>query len=236
MIILVSLIFCLAGFAQGLTGFGAALVAIPFLCFIMDVRMAVPLTILVGAVINTYMVTILRHHLDLKKITPLFIGSVPGVLLGVVLLKEINQDIMKQILGVFLISYSTYNLLYSPKPLNPSKVWAYFAGFLTGVITAALSAGGPPTIIYTTLTDWEKNVIKATLAGFFAINGYFALVAQAATGIITLSILKLFVFTLPCVLLGTALGSKYADKVNRQTYLRIVYLFLAAMGLMMSVG
>lgn len=236
MLIFASLIFFLAGFAQGLTGFGGALVAIPLLCFAMELRTAVPLTILNGVVITTFMAVGLRHHLDLKKITPLLIGSLPGVVLGVVFLKQVNQDIMKQILGVFLVSYSMYNLFYSPRQLNPTRVWAYFAGFLTGAITAALSAGGPPTIIYTTLTDWDKNVIKATLSGFFAINGYFALVAQAASGIFTLSLLKIFVITIPCVLLGTALGSKFSDRVNRQTYLRIVYLFLAVMGIMMSVG
>ena len=226
-------IFFLAGLVQGVTGFGAALVAIPLLSLFLDIKTAVPLCILNGLIITIYLAVTLRRHLDMRKIFPLFTGSIPGILTGVFLLKHVDPDIIRTLIGILLISYSLYNLLVKPKPLCPSVFWGYVAGFFTGAITAALSAGGPPTIIYTTMTDWKKEVIKATLAGFFALNACVTVSIQALNGIITGQILVYFIATVPFVLAGTVAGSLVTDRINRSTYLRVIYFFLTGMGIMM---
>ena len=97
-------------------------------------------------------------------------------------------------------------------------------------------AGGPPAIIYTTLHDWKKDEIKATLTGFFALSGYLTAAVHAFSGVITWSTMTYFVLTLPSVLLGTFAGSRISGRINRRTYLRTVYLLLAGLGVMMLVG
>ncbi len=230
------LIFLLAGCVQGLTGFGAGLVAIPLLCLIIDVKIAVPLCILNGLIITSYLAVKLRSYLDKTKIFPLLIGSIPGVLIGAMLLKHIYPNHIRTLLGILLISYSGYNLLAKPKPIRPLVIWGYIAGFFTGGITALLSAGGPPAIIYTTLTDWKKEEMKATLTGFFVFNAIFTAVVHALNGMTTGITLQYFVATAPFVLLGTVLGSKLSERINRTLYLQIVYSFLIVMGLMMLLG
>ena len=231
-LVIAGCIFLLAGFVQGLTGFGSALVAIPLLSFILDIKIAVPLCMLNGLVITGYLAITLRRHLDRNKIFPLVIGSVPGVLIGAFLLKNSDSSLIRGTIGILLISYSLYNLIITPKPLNPGKAWGYLAGFLTGAIGAALSAGGPPAIIYATLTSWKKDQIKATLTGFFIINGLFTATVHAVSGITTLSTLKFFAITAPFVLLGTILGSRISGQIAQKTYLRLIYLFLIVMGAM----
>jgi len=226
-------IFLLAGFVQGLTGFGSALVAIPLLAFIIDIKTAVPLCMLNGLIITGYLALKLRHHLSRDKISPLLIGSLPGIATGAILLKQVDASYIRYGIGTLLIIYSLFNLIFSPRPLNPGRAWGYLAGFLTGTIGAAFSAGGPPAIIYTTLTSWKKEEIKATLTGFFATNGLITVIVHAATGITTLTTLKIFSVTAPFVLIGTALGSLVSGRVNRKTYLKLIYSFLIVMGIMM---
>jgi len=228
-------IFLLAGFIQGLTGFGSALVAIPLLSFILDIKTAVPLCMLNGLIITGYLAITLRRHLDRNKILPLVIGSIPGVITGVVLLKNFDSSLIRNSIGILLIAYSLYNLIITPKPLNPGKAWGYLAGYLTGTIGAAFSAGGPPAIIYTTLTSWKKDEIKATLTGFFIINGLFTATVHAASGITTLITVQIFAATAPFVLLGTVLGSRVSGRINQKTYLQLIYLFLIVMGIMILV-
>ena len=127
--LLSSLIFLLAGFIQGLTGFGAGLVAIPLLCMIMDVKLAVPLSILSGLVITTTMAYELRRFLDWRKIMPLLVGSIPGVFAGTVFLKQANPLVINRILGLLLISISVVNLTIKPKALKPPLPCGYVAGF-----------------------------------------------------------------------------------------------------------
>ena len=229
------LIFLLAGFVQGLTGFGSALVAIPLLSFVVDIKTAVPLSMLNGLIITTYLAIALRRHLDRRKILPLLVGALPGILVGVLLLKTVDASGIRYGIGILLIGYSLYNLLVRPRPLNPGRGWGYAAGFLTGAIGAAFSAGGPPAIIYTTLTSWDKDEIKATLTGFFVANGFLTAIMHALSGITTLSVMKFFFITAPFVLCGTFIGSRVSGRINRATYLRIIYYFLIVMGVMMFV-
>ena len=233
-VLLCSLIFLLSGLIQGLTGFGGGLVAIPLLCLIMDVRMAVPLCIVSGLVITTVMAYELRRLFEWRKI--LLVGSLPGVLAGTVLLKEMDPVLINRFLGFMLISISTFNLVFTPRPLNPSIPWGYLAGFFSGGLNAMTGAGGPPAIIYTTLHDWKKDEIKATLTGFFALSGYLTAAVHAFSGVITWSTLTYFLLTLPAVLLGTFAGSRISGRINRRTYLRTVYLLLMGLGIVMLAG
>lgn len=230
---LICAIFLLAGCVQGVTGFGGALVAIPLLSLVMDVKQAVPLSILNGLVTTTTMAYTLRHHLDWRKILPMLIGSLPGTLLGTLLLKQADAALISRLLGLVLVAVSLFNLRFAPRPVNPSRFWGLVAGFFSGVITATVGAGGPPVIIYATLNDWSKDQIRATLTGFFVINGYVTAVCHATSGIITPHTLNLFALTCGCVLLGTMAGSRISSRMPRRTYLRIVYLLLIALGMML---
>ena len=65
--ILAGIIFFFAGLLQGLTGFGSALLAIPLLSLLMDIKAAVPLCMLNGLVLTCYLSLHLRTHLDRKR-------------------------------------------------------------------------------------------------------------------------------------------------------------------------
>ena len=55
---------------------------------------------------------------------------------------------------------------------------------------------------------------------------------HAASGITTMSTVRLFAATAPFVLLGTILGSRVSGRINQKTYLQLIYLFLIIMGIM----
>ncbi len=233
--LLISIIFLLAGFIQGITGFGSALVAIPLLSLVIDIKDAVPLCILNSLVITTYLSLKMRKHLDAKKIVPLCAAAVPGIIVGSTVLKQVSSTIIRICLGVLMIAYSLYSLLCKPKPRKMHNMWSYIAGFSSGAIGAAFSAGGPPTIIYTTLSDWQKDTIKATLSGFFLFNSYLIATVHAINGLTTIEIFTYFMISAPFVLLGTVLGTISYGKIPRERYLQIIFTFLIIMGIMMII-
>ena len=233
--LLISIIFLLAGFVQGMTGFGSALVAIPLLSLVIDIKSAVPLCILNSLVITTYLSLKMRRHLDTKKILPLCIAAVPGIIIGSTVLKQVSSTLIRITLGALLIIYSLHTLYSKPKPRKLHKAWSYVAGFLSGAIGAAFSAGGPPTIIYTALNDWKKDTIKATLSGFFLFNSYLIAAVHDIEGLTTIEIFTYFMISAPFVLLGTVLGTICYGRIPRELYLRIIFAFLTAMGIIMMV-
>jgi len=231
--LLIAIIFLLAGFTQGFSGFGAALVAIPLLILVMDVKTAVPLCVLNGLLITSYLTVRLRGHLDWKKISPLLIGALPGIYAGVFFLKNAPEGIIKIMLGVMLIGYGVYRLALNPVPKAIHAGWSYVAGFATGAISAAISAGGPPAIIYTTLSGWEKDEIKATLSGFFLIAGVLIALGHAVSGLTTMSVLRLFAGTALPVLAGVVAGSACYDRLGKEAYIKFLLIMLVLMGFMM---
>ncbi len=233
---LVSLIFFMAGFIQGLSGFGSALLAMPLLTIFIDVKVAVPLCILNSFLITSYLSFKLKNYMEMKKILPLFAGSLPGIYLGISFLKSMDADLLKVLLGLMIVSYCLYMLIFRPTPRKIHSAWAYIAGFATGFIGSAFSAGGPPTIIYTTLTGWSKNHIKATLTGFFLIGNIIIIIGHAATGITNALVLKYMLISSGFVLLGVYMGSLVYDRTDTRSYLNIILITLTALGIMMIVS
>ncbi len=232
-IVLIVIIVFAAAFTQGVAGFGNALVAVPLLAFFLPIHTIVPLTILCGLIITFFLSWRLWPHIDIKKILPLIIGCTPGVLVGSLLLKNLPQDTLRTFLAFLLLSYSTYSLfIKTNKKIRENKILAFGAGFGTGLISAILSAGGPPTIIYTTLTGWNKNDMKATLSGFFLFTGIAIGTVHYATGLTTAAVINLFTLSTPAVLVGVWSGSLVYDKINTQQYVRILLTGLFIMGLL----
>ncbi len=229
-------IILLASFVQGLTGFGSALVAIPLLCMIMDVKVAVPVCLLNNVIMSSYMVYKLREDLQWSRILPLLVGSVPGIYVGVWLLKQVDPSSLKMFLGFILVLYGGSNLFIKYPSLKIPNGLNYLVGFFSGTCTGAVSAGGPPVIIYTTLTGWSKNAIKATLTGFFVVNSYMAIGMQAYNGLVTGQVLHIFAFTMFFVGIGTLSGLKMSDRINREFSLKLIYIFLILMGVVMFKG
>jgi uncharacterized protein len=229
------LIFFLAGFTQGVSGFGSALIAMPLLLFFMDAQTAVPLCMLNGLIITAFLSFQLRRHVDWQKITPIIIGCLPGIYVGARFLKEADSNSIKLLLGILLTGYCLYNLFFTTTTKKIHTNWAYFAGFLTGVIGTAFGAGGPPTIIYTTLKNWKKDDIKATLSVFFFCTGIFMAAAHAITGITTQIVLRHFSVSASFVLFGVLTGSFCYGKIKQEIYLKIILNLLLVMGGVMIV-
>ena len=227
------LIFLLAGFTQGVTGFGFGLLAIPLLSLFIDIKTAVPLCSLLGTLITAYLSFQLRAHIDRRKILPLLLGCIPGVAAGTLLLKKAPTQLLSILMGVMLIAYALYRLLGKQQSRSINEKWAYVAGFFTGAISSAFSAGGPPTIIYTTLRGWNKNEIKATLSGFFLTGGLIVITAHAVTGLTTSLVLHYFQLSAPVVIGGVVSGSLLYDRIDTGAYLKLLQCLLLAMGILM---
>jgi len=227
------LIFLLAGFTQGISGFGAGLVGMPLLTMLLGIKAAVPLSMLNGLLITGFLSLQLKRHIDWQKILPLLLGCLPGIVLGALLLKSLNADLLQLCLGVFIAAYALYCLGSPPRLKVISPRWGYLAGFLTGTISSVFSAGGPPAVIYVSLTGWTKDEIKATLSVFFFVSGIVTAMGHAMGGLTTLTTLQQMLTSGPTTLLGVLLGARLARQIRQQAYVRIMLWLLILMGVMM---
>lgn len=172
-------IILLAGFTQGFTGFGSALVLLPLLTLLIDVKTVVPLVILLGGCINLILFFQVRRHLQWRRVHTLLLACVPGIFCGVYILKTMSTGFLELIIGLVLIVFPAWLMIRGVPSREVPAWWAWPAGFLSGVLGGSVSAGGPPVIIYTALQPWGKLPIKSTLVGFFLVTSIAAGTVQA---------------------------------------------------------
>ena len=220
----------LAGFTQGLSGFGSILLSLPLLAIFLDIKTVIPLVALIAFCITIILFIQLWKHLDWKKIYPLFLGALPGIPLGVFFLKKLDKDLIQWILGIILITYSLYSLFFRSTNKPMRKGWEYLFGFFAGCLGGALSAAGPPVIVYMSLQTWNKDSIKGTLQGFFLISGAIVVFFHALSGLTTGVVVRYFLISLPLIFIGTYTGSIFYGKIREDHYKKVMLLLLTFLG------
>ncbi len=226
----ISLAVFASGFIRGLAGFAMALTAIPLLVLFIDIKIVVPLVTLLGTTATLFLLFQLRKNLRWKDVIPLIIGFAPGIIIGTFFLKTLDSVILQCVLGIVLVSYSSYNLFLKLPQLNIRRNWGYIFGFIAGGLRGSIGAGGPPIIIYTSLQQWSANRIKVSIQAFYIISAPLAILIQAGAGLITFKVFKYYLISFPMFALGTYLGSYFYGIIKEQSYKKIIFILLGFTG------
>src|SRR2546423_5730327 len=174
-----------AGFIQGLTGFGSALISIPLATFFVPL----PFALAVFAVVD--FANGLRLGLENPKsailgdIARMVRLMMAGIVTGTTLLVNLPRQAPLTALGVFVLGYAIYSLSRRGAPAAVSRNWAFLAGFCGGLSGTLFGAGGPPYAIYLSHRQLSKEQFRATmtLTTIFSIG--LRLTAFAVTGLLT---------------------------------------------------
>lgn len=223
----------LAGFTQGLSGFGSSLVFVPLLSLFIDIKTVIPLGVLLSLSINTYLILNLWQHISWKQLFPTLVMIGLGIFPGVYFLKVADVAVLEILVGVILILFCIYGFFIKLPQKKVATGWKYLAGFLAGFLGGSISTNAPPLIIYATFQSWSKNSTKAFFAACFFVCGLGTLLLQASAGMMTEKVLLSFALALPILLLATALGHIYYGKLNEKLYRQVIFALLSLLGLAM---
>ncbi len=227
---IVAILF-ISTFTRSTIGFGDALIAMPLLVLTISVKTATPLVALMGF---TIAITILSRNwrdVDIKAAWRLIVSSLLGIPVGIWLLRDAPEQIVKAILGVVLVLFGLYNLI-SPRLPTLREQWsAYVFGFVSGILGGAYNTNGPPIVIYSALRRWPPERFRATLQGYFFPSGIILLLGHGIAGSLTREVLMFYVYSLPFLLLAIFLGGKLNQKIPRGRFERFIHIFLVLIGI-----
>ena len=221
----------IAAAVLGLLGFGFGLTMISLAPWFMPIDVAIPVTAGLSLPLTVVMAWRHRHEVKLRRVMPLLIGCVPGVAIGVLMLKELDETVMKAALGLFLVVYAAGSLgAPSTRRFTIGAGWGWGFGFLGGVFGGAFNCSGPPVVLYATLRDMQKGALVGTLQGFFFVQGVFTTSGMALTGLLTLETLLLDLYCLPVVGAGIWLGDALHHRIDQESFKRVVLIAIGLTG------
>ncbi|MBI5030406.1 MAG: sulfite exporter TauE/SafE family protein [Chloroflexi bacterium] len=229
-------IFFFAAFGQAIAGFGFGLVVMPLTTMIFGTKISAPLVALAG--LTLYTINLLRYHQSINWREVIRLGSIAalGVPIGIWGLVNLDESIIKFVLGCILIGYAILNLIRPATSFVPSSRWGYLFGFATGCLGGAYNIPGPPLIIYGTLRQWERNEFRAVLQTLFFLTGLLTVFSHYFTHHLTSDILTLYAFTAPALILGIVIGSIIDRRINHTVFRWIILALIFILGLTLIFG
>ncbi len=230
-ITLVTFIVFLAALVQTLSGFGFALMVMPLITIIVGLRTAAPLVALAG--LTLYGVNLIRYRqaIPVRKVLRLGAASVLGIPFGFWTLANVDESIIKPLLGVVLTAYAAYRLINPSGTRRCSQRWAYPVGFVAGCLGGAYNTSGPPVIVYGSLRQWPKEEFRAVLQAFFFVNGLFTVASHYVTHHLTTMVWTFYGCAVPALLLGVFVGCRIDSRLKRDRFRAIVTAMILALGI-----
>lgn len=216
----------------GLTGFGAAMVAVPVLVQFMPLQLAVPLVLLMDLV-STAVVglnnRVLVARAELARLGPVLLF---GVFLGAGLLATVDSRWLLIVLGVFVIGVALRGLLSrAPTGAALSAWWVLPAGAVGGIFSGLFGTGGPIYTLYLARRLAEPERFRATMSAVIFVSALARIAAFAIAGLLLQrELLMAALFALPFCLLGLAFGSRARLRFSPEALKRAVLLLLVAGG------
>lgn len=229
-----------AAWIQGALGFGFGLVVMAVLPRILPLQVAVPFTAVFGVAVASLIFLRYREHASLRETWPMVVGSLAGLPIGILALKDLDPDPCIRALGVFIVLFviqASWPRRLAPRDRPPvSRAWAGPAGFVAGIFGGAFAMGGPPVIAYTSARRLSPARFKGVLQGFFMVNTAVMIGMLGAADLLGSESLMRNLLYAPAVPLGIWLGTRYGDRLNPVLFRRAVLAALLLLGVLYAVG
>ena len=218
-------------------GFGESLIAVPLLAVWLPLDVAVPLSVMVSVAIAGVVVVQDWKKIHLRSAGGLILFTLVGIPIGLLLLTRMNEQVVKVILGLVIITFSIYLLLgRQPEELKKDNFgWLFSCGLLAGILGGAYGLNGPPLVIYGAKRRWSAQHFRATLQGYFLIASIVGLAGFWFSGLLVPVLFHYFLLSIPVMLPAVFIGRFINHRLPVAGFFKYVYLFLLGIGVFLVV-
>jgi hypothetical protein len=174
-----------------------------------------------------------HHKIHFNSAKWLIVFAVLGIPFGLAILIYTNEQSVKIILGITIVLYALYSLFGKDRIIlkTDNKRWLFVCGFISGVLGGAYGLNGPPLVVYGNMRKWSAQHFRATLQAYFLPASLIGTMGYALKGLVTLTVLKYFLITLPAAIPAIYLGRRLNLKLRDDSFFRYVYLLLICIGI-----
>jgi hypothetical protein len=219
---------------RGTSGFGAGMVAIPLLVFVIPIHTAVPMMGLLAFILFIFLSIRDRRDVVWEELKLLVPTTVLGVVAGALLFKNLDSAILLRLLGAFIIGFALYVLAvhhFGLPQVRCSRRWAPPIGFVGAAVDTMFGGGGGTlVVVYMHMRGIGTVQFRATVAVLWFFEMIARLAGYALSGYYTVSTLLFAALVLPLVWAGTYLGERIGNRISQETFSRVLAVMLLLSG------
>lgn len=254
-ILYASIIIGCASFSQSVAGVGFVMVATPFLLSILDVKDTVLITFFLSLICQIIIILRHWHKVHPQMFLNFVIGSAIGAPFGLWLFSVASIYTLKFIVGISLLSISSFSLYKirenwklmdstatfritkeSPASWSMSElrqgfsgrvgVTQLFVGSVAGFFGPSIGMPGIPLTVYFSVVNMDKEAARSTTLGFFIVICLITLLANYFTGNISPTVYRMAPLLVPAVLAGMVIGNLVFPKIPQRWFQLILNLII----------
>ena len=236
-LLLAALIVFGAMVVRGFAGFGGALLMVPLLGLVWDIRLALVLVGLIQLVTGTMLVVMSRKSVDRPTLLPVLIWSVVGLAAGSLLLARLPVDWIARILGVATIVIGAITLarkvVVAQDPGRSKGLLTSGVGLTGGVMHGLIGTSGPIIVPYLQRVLPSPAGMRSTLLAYFLVLDLLRIGGYLQLGLVSMEALERSLLLIPLAVLGSIIGSRIQVNVSDEVFRIAVSSLLIVSGVLL---
>jgi len=230
-----------AGMMKGIIGVGMPIVALPLLSMLIDVRAAVMLLAMPLILSNIPQALEGGRTLEcFKRLIPVLLGMMPGVLLGVTILLATNPGTTKALAGSAIVVVAGLTWLAPKFKLreNLKAPIGLGAGFAGGVLGGVAALPGPLVFTYLLAKGLRGKEFTKEASLFLVLSSALLALSLASSSMFDGTDLAISTTALIPVAIGMFFGQKLRDLIPADAFRKAVLgvVLLSGVGIIVKAG
>ncbi|MCY1280396.1 TSUP family transporter [Pseudomonas jinjuensis] len=235
-IIIILLAVAIGSYLQAFTGFALGIVVLAIAVLTQATSMAIAATTITIVAVPGIGIALARHwqHVDRVSFFKSLLGLLPGTLLGLWLLGELeekNTALLQLLLGG-LIVVGGIALFIKPRPSHTRSNSASFVmmGVLGGLMGGMFSIPGPPLIYHYYRQPISIQAIRTSLLALSLAMSLVRLIMQTLHGELDTEVMSLGLLSIPAAMLASWLYVRFPPRLSDLAMRRGAFALFVVMG------
>lgn len=228
------LVVLLAAFVHATTGIGFAMMAMSLMALYMTGVESAAVVCYCCLLLVIYMTYKLRRSINYRIMWPPMLGLLVGKVAGVALLMHIDGSFLRPFLGLTFMLIAIYFFFQNKLRIKPGIWKGLLIGTVAGIMGGLYNLSGAVVAVYFFSACEDINEYSGSMNMAFIPSEIGGCAVHLAYGNISVSMIGMLALCVAAIIIGIYVGIKVFQKMNRRMIARLLYGYMAVMGVVIA--
>src|SRR5712691_1681909 len=216
-----------AATVNGALGYGFSSITVPLALLFLTNRVLNPALVLIEVALNAWVLWVNRDALPVvwRRVLPIVIGLAPGVVVGTVIVSQVNPSWLKLATYLILLPLILFQAAGFRRPIRSERSVGLAFGGGIGLLYSVTTISGPPLAVALNNQGFAKREFRAALGVVRLAESSLTAIAYVYAGLFVRPSFALLPWILPSVALGVPVGAVLIRQMRAETFRRICMSF-----------